>query len=103
MRRCDDDTYEFAIEDSYVVNFEWLLYDYHPELPQLAEEKVYGVREAREKARARWLLQVETVTYSQQPLEIKEAYWGLNHSLGLKKQLERRLLIRDISVSERCP
>lgn len=102
MRRCDDGTFEIAIEYSYVANFKWLLCDYHPELPRAAEGEVYGVRDAKEKARARWLLQVESVTYSQHPREIKEAYWNLNQSLGLRKQLERRLLIRDISVSKTC-
>lgn len=72
--------------------------EYDPTQPSEAETKVLGIREASLKARERWLQQVVQVINSKHSQEVKQAYRDLSRSRGLQRELDRKVLLYDISV-----
>lgn len=72
--------------------------NYNPTQLLEGEKNVHGTPEAGKRACSRWLQRVEAVIRSDYPSEVKRAYRHLTRSKGLQGQLDRKILIHDISV-----
>ncbi|KAJ4507466.1 hypothetical protein HRR83_004044 [Exophiala dermatitidis] len=105
VQECDDNgkAFEVAVEPSYLAEVQELQshanLPYNPTNPREAEKAILGICQANRKARERWLQRAVDVIFSKHRHEIKEAYRNLTELLGLQRELDRKILIQDISDS----
>jgi hypothetical protein len=107
VQECDDNgkAFEVAVDPSYLSEVQELQSQenppYNPTHPREVEKDILGICQANRKARERWLQRAVDVIFSEHRHEIKEAYRNLTQLLGLQRELDRKILIQDISVSDR--
>lgn len=106
VQECDDNgrAFEVAVDPSYLSEVQELQSQenppYNPTHPREVEKDILGICQANRKARERWLQRTVHVIFSEHRHEIKEAYRNLAQLLGLQRELDRKILIQDISVSD---
>jgi len=79
-----------------------LILNHNPIQLNQVEKNVYGAIPAKRKACDRWLRKVINVESSKYPLGAKQACRDHTCSHGLKEELARLILMRDISVRTPC-
>ncbi|KAG9779751.1 hypothetical protein KCU88_g3970, partial [Aureobasidium melanogenum] len=93
--------FEVAVDPSYLSEVQELQSQenppYNPTHPREVEKDILGICQANRKARERWLQRAVDVIFSEHRHEIKEAYRNLTQLLGLQRELDRKILIQDIS------
>ncbi|KAJ9610168.1 hypothetical protein H2204_015409 [Knufia peltigerae] len=105
VQECDDNgkAFEVAVDPSYLSEVQELQSQenppYNPTHPREVEKDILGICQANRKARERWLQRAVDVIFSEHRHEIKEAYRNLTQLLGLQRELDRKILIQDISDS----
>lgn len=73
--------------------------DHDPIHPGERQINVFGIHNATRRVRDRWLRHAANVIRSEHPPEVEWTFRYLARSNGVQEQLERAILVHDISVS----
>ena len=100
----NDDAYEVVVDRIYLPGLEFrkcqMNLDYKPTQPGKKQIATYGIYNATRKARDQWLQHAANVIRSGHNPEIEQAYCDHARLTGLREELARAILIRDIRVSQ---
>lgn len=102
VRKCGGGAFEVVIEPSYLRELEKcqseVNVDYDPMQLDESEKRDLGYLKAARMAQERFLCHVRHILYSKHSLEVKQAFRDIVHKKKLQTELERKILIFDISV-----